>query len=335
MITSRPPRVRRRFIVALIVTLPLLAHAIWDYVEARRLRTRVDAIERRGEPLGSAHLVQLSPAAADADRLYRAASALAPGFDLGASSPKSYELLKAIHDGIWTPEVRHELRVLLARHPEAFALADRAAALPFAGFAPGTTHNYQTSHMMALARICALRGTLRALDGDGDGAFDALYSALRIERTLERPFPLPGLKLLLDQAHPSAAARARVARALDEIDVDDLLKQVLLKLRAQWLNGSAFQRRIGELPWLVRPWEEHRMTRVLDVFGMLIAAADMREADRVAAVLAVGQFPAAMDISPEQSHVSLERFTRGIVQQADWIRCARRAVAGEVVDCQL
>jgi len=46
-------RVRPRFIVALLVALTFLGHSIWDYVEARRLRARIEAIKSRGEPVGT------------------------------------------------------------------------------------------------------------------------------------------------------------------------------------------------------------------------------------------------------------------------------------------
>jgi hypothetical protein len=224
--------VRPRFIVALLVALTLLGHSIWDYVEARRLRARIEAIKSRGEPVGTSGSVQLSAAAADADRFYRAASVLASGFDLGG-----LQLSQAVRNGDWTPDVREAVRTRLAPYAEAFALADRAAELPFEGFAPGTTYNYLVGQLWSLARICALRATLRALDGDSEGAYDALYSAVRVERTLDRPLPLAGLKIVVERSQPSPRSRARVRYALEELRVDDLLTQQFIRMRNAWVNG--------------------------------------------------------------------------------------------------
>ena len=327
--------VRPRFIVALLVALTFLGHSIWDYVEARRLRARIEAIKSRGEPVGTPS-VHLSPASADADRFYRAAGVLASGFDLGGLQP-GHQLSQAVRNGDWTPDVRDAVRTRLAPYAEAFALADRAAELPFEGFAPGTTYNYMVSHLWSVARICALRATLRALDGDSEGAYDALYSAVRAERTLDRPFPLVGLKIVVERSHPSPTSRARVRRALDELKVDDLLKQSFMRMRSAWLNGydQNITRNVSATSWLVRPWAAHHLTGMLDTFAMFVDAAGQPEAQRVEAIQRVGEFPGGFPLSREERRASFERFTRSVVADADWVRCARRAVAGEPIDCKL
>ena len=329
-------RVRPRFVIALLAVLPLLAHSIWDYVEARRLRAHIDAIQSRGEPVGPRY-VQLSAAAADADRLYRAASILASGFDLGVEPRRRHQLSTAIRDGDWTPDVRDEVRARLARYSDAMVLADRAAELPFDGFTPGTTYNYLTGHLWSLARICALRATVRALDGDSEGAYDALYSAVRVQRTLDRPFHLPGLKIVVERSQPSPAARARVMRAFDDIDVDNLPKQSLVRMRSLWLSGydRDINREMSGMSWLARPRAAHRLTRALDAFAMLVEAAGAPEPQRLAAIQRVDGFPSPLNVSREQSRASLERFTRGLIADADWVRCARRAIAGEPITCRL
>jgi len=329
-------QVRRRFIIALLAVLPFLAHSIWDYVEARRLRARIEAIKSRGESVGPRY-VQLSAAAADADRLYRAASILASGFDLGAEPRRRHQLSTAIRDGNWTSDVRDEVRARLARYSDAMELADRAAELPFEGFAPGTTYNYLTSHLWSLARICALRATVRALDGDSDGAYAALYSAVRVQRALDRPFHVPGLKIVVERSHPSPAARARVMRGFDDIDVDDLPKQSLVRMRSLWLSGydRDVVREMSGVSWLARPLAAHRLTRALDVFALLVEAAGKPESQRVAAMQRVDGFPSPFNVSREQSRAALEQSVRGFMADADWVRCARRAVAGEPITCRL
>jgi hypothetical protein len=329
-------RVRPRFIIALLAVLPFLAHSIWDYVEARRLRTRIDAIRSRGEPVGPRD-VPRAAAATDADRFYRAAAILASGFDLSAEPGRRYQLSTAIRNGNWTPDVREEVRARLAPYSEAMELADRAAELPFDAFASGTTYNYLTSHVWSLARVCALRATVRALDGDSDGAYAALYSAVRVQRALDRPYHFPGLKIVVERSQPSPAARARVRRALGELNVDDLLKQSFIRMRSVWLNGydQSVTRNLNAASWLVRPWATHRMTETLDRFAMLVDAAGKPESQRAEAIQQVGEFPGGFPLSREERRASFERFIRSVVADADWVRCARRAVAGEPIDCKL
>jgi len=216
-------------------------------------------------------------------------------------------------------------------------LADRAAELPFEGFAPGTSYNYLTSHLWTLARICALRATVRALDGDSEGAYASLYSAVRVQRALDRPYHVPGLKIVVERSQPSPEARARVLRAFDDIDVDDLPKQSVVRMRSLWLSGydRDFNRNMSGVSWLVRPWAAHRLTRVLDTFAVLVDAVGAPEPQRLAAIQRVDGFPGPSNVSREQSRAALERSVRGLVADADWVRCARRAVAGELITCRL
>ena len=326
-------QVRPRFIVALVLAMPFLAHSIWDYVEARRLRARIEAIKGRGEPLGAARVVQLSAAAADADRLYRAAAALAAGFDLGTTTQRRQRLSKAIRDGDWTSDIRDEVRAHLARYSDALALADRAAELPFEGFTADTTDNYMVSHVWSLARICALTATTRALDGDSEGAYGALHSALRVERALSLPYHLPGLKIVLERSRPSPEARTRVMRDLEDINVDDLPKQSLIRMRSDWLGG--YEVDTARIAWLARPWATHRLTRALDTFALLVDAAGKPEPQRLAALEQVGVFPDSFNISSEERRRAFERFTKSLVATTDWVRCARRAASGVPINCRL
>jgi hypothetical protein len=190
------------------------------------------------------------------------------------------------------------------------------------------------SHLWSLARISALTAALRALDGDSDGAYAALYSALRAQRALDPPYHLPGLKIVFERSQPSPTARARVVRALDDIDVDDLLKQSFIRMRSRWLDGYD-DRSTGAMWWLARPWEAHRLTRALDLFATLVDAAGKPEPQRLGMIQAVGELPGPLSVSREQRRAALDRFTRGIVADVDWVRCARRAVAGEPIDCKL
>ena len=106
----RPRHVRARFIVMLVLALPLLAHAIWDYAESRRLRARLDAIARRSEPLTEVRYIQLSGGAADSETdapIVRYASRskwgplLRAGIKIYEYQPTMYHSKVMIVDDLW------------------------------------------------------------------------------------------------------------------------------------------------------------------------------------------------------------------------------------------
>src|SRR5581483_3392262 len=106
------PRVRRRFIIALLVVLPFLVHAVWDYVETRRLNEHVEAIIGRGEPVSTVRYVELGTDASRAERSYRALSALAGDLRLSQDPRVTYRLSRAMRQGQWTPADVGVLRAL-------------------------------------------------------------------------------------------------------------------------------------------------------------------------------------------------------------------------------
>ena len=131
--TPAASRVRLRFVVALMLVLPFLAHAIWDYVEGAAA-PRADRRHRSsGAPTTNEPYRVLSAGAVDADRFYRAAAALVgPTVRRDRRTP-TYLVAAAPRSGDWTPDLVGEVRAQLAEHQEALSLADRAAALPFEG----------------------------------------------------------------------------------------------------------------------------------------------------------------------------------------------------------
>lgn len=328
---SPPPLVRARFVVALMLVLPFLAHAIWDYVEARRLHARIDAIVRSGAPTSNEPSRVLSDAAVDADRYYRAAAALVGPYRPPRSPQTEYRIGASLRSGTWTPDLVDELRAQLAEHREALSLADRAAALSFEGFSPGWSSGHLTSSLMRLSRLCELRATERALAGDSDAAFESLYSEVQLSRTIGRAPRMTGLATIMARAKPSPAARARLAQSLAEFDRDDRMEQDFKRLRAALLDGS---RRVDRLPWLGRPWVAHRLTHQLDAFAALIAGSQRPAAERHAAVLAIGEWPTLFYWPADLSRQQLELQVRGSERETAAIRCARRLVVGEVVNCQ-
>ena len=329
----RPPRVRLRFVVALMLVLPFLAHAIWDYVEARRLNARIDSIILSGAPTSTDRYQPLTGGAADADRYYRAAAALAGGFRLPASPQMAYRVNAAMRDGNWTPDLVDELRARVDEHREALSLVDRAAALPFEGFSAGWSYNYLGAGIIGLSRLCELRATERALAGDSDAAFDSLYSGVQLVRAMGRaPQQLAALRVIVARTKPSPAAQARLADALAVLDRDDRMAQDFLRLRAVLLDEH--RRGLNLMPWIARPWMAHLLTRRLDVFAALIAAAQKPPAERHAAVMAVGDWPMPFPVPADLSRLQLNLQVSSSERQVAAIRCARRLVAGEVVDCQ-
>ena len=76
------------------------------------------------------------------------------------------------------------------------------------------------------------------------------------------------------------------------------------------------------------------MTQDLDIFAALVSAAEQPEPARLKAVIAVGDWPVPA-LSSLQRRAMLEPYAKNLVAAAERIRCARRLVAGEMVNCQL
>jgi len=97
--------------VALIALAPVAVHAMWGYVEARRLRSAIEAIESNGEPTRRSTVLP-SGDAARAERYYRAAAALASRFE----SDLPPAVLAAERSGDWSPDLVEHLRTILANY---------------------------------------------------------------------------------------------------------------------------------------------------------------------------------------------------------------------------
>ena len=326
-------RVRSGFWVALAIALVVTAHAYWDFFESRRLRSRLESVSASGAPTRLTTTVRLTGAAADADRYYRAAAVL--GGRAWESIPPSVEfaMRTAVRDSQWTPAFLADVRSSLETQREALSLIDRASVLPFDGFEGPGVNNYGAGAFMALSRLCEMRALERVLSGDSDGAFDSLYSDVRLERVMLRPPLFRPLEFIVKTAKPSAAARARLAQALADIDRDDRMQQSFIRLRAQLLDARWQMSQAW--PWIVRPWLSHGFVTQLDTFGELIAAAGTPPAGRVDAVMAVGRWPAPppFPTTGERARATLEVFTKGTILEMERVRCARRLVAGEMVNC--
>jgi hypothetical protein len=334
MPADRRPLVRPGFLkwssMVFVLLLPFVVHAVWDYVEARRLNARLDAIVRRGEPITTAYATD---GPNDAEPYYRAASALAEGAPFTSSSQDAYRIGSARKTGDWTPELVAMVRTAVDAHHDALDLTDRAAHMPFTGFRPGSMFASPTGGLLGIARYCEFRAVVRAVDGDSDGALDSFYSEARLARATPRFLPtFSTLAFVLQRTHPSADRRARLVAALADLDRPDRLKQRFLEVRTELIPKHSFRPLLP--PWyqiVERPWRTHVLNASLDRMAALIGAAEKPEAERADAVKTIlaQPFPGV----PRGSQGGFSGVAEVEVQQTARIRCARRLVEGEVVDC--
>jgi hypothetical protein len=281
------PRFARTSAVIFLLLVPFVMHAVWDYIEARRLRTRIDAIAARGEPLTfrETKVAHLTSGAAESERYYRASAALLSPVYEGIPSTTGYRIRTAERDGVWPPDLVAVIRDAVDRNADALALVDRAALLPFEGFSPGTSYNYQMSELLALVRLCDWRAVLRAAEGNLEGAVDSLYSEARLARALGSPphaatalvGSFPAIPFVLERGRPSASARKRLDDALAALDREDNLQQQFLLSRAMLIDEHLQgERRAARVAWTspVQTWRRHRVVQTLDDYEPVLRAAE-------------------------------------------------------------
>jgi hypothetical protein len=290
------PGFRRFAIVAFVILLPLAAHALWDYVEVRRLIREIAAIRNRGEPIAERDLGPTAPVTAEqklASRLYLAAAALA--LDGGTDSTLARDLQTA------SPQLRassaerdalmRRLEAVLSAHARTFALLDDATRLDFSALAPGTDHSYRTSSLGSLGRLNLLRSAHSCLTGRADDAAEQLLATVRLRRVLTTRLlwthpNVVGVGFLLSHCAPSAAVLTRVQQAIDASDVSaalsrDLMAERVIFIRQFWryygVDASSpenFHFRFwSPLQAATRPWLTHQLVSELRLRAQLIHAA--------------------------------------------------------------
>jgi hypothetical protein len=353
--TITTPRVRPRFAkasaVVFLLLVPFVVHAVWDYVEARRLRVRIEAIAARGEPLTVRETEGARPTggAAEAERYYRAAAALLSDVYEGVPSTTGYRIRTAEGDKVWPPELVTVIRGAVERNVEPLGLVDRAAALPFERFAPGTVHDYLMGELSTLARLCDWRATLRALDGDSEGAAASLYSEARLARAMRWPPQFGAVPLVFERGRPSAAARGRLDEALATLDRDDGLTREFLSNRALMIDEQQMSdRRAARIAWRspMQTWRTHLLVQALDDYQDALRAAARRWPEPLQALSPAGQRTNQPPRPSDRAH--LAETIRFWARLSQMVRCVRLRVDGtlklvdphtgrllELVNCKL
>jgi hypothetical protein len=331
---NRGPLVRPWFrmwsTVIFVVLLPFVVHAVWDYVESRRLAGLLAEIARRGEPVYQ-RFDRPEGQAAEAERDYRAAAALASAFRTDTQAGLGGAAAAARADS-WPAGLAADLRRALHDHEETLALADRAAELPFTGFAPGTAYSYRAANLMDVQQLSGYRAMARALDGDAQGAVDSLYTEARVGRALEgfafsRSLKASDIVQVLERTRPSTAALARLQTALSDTDNDQELSRWFVGLRVDLLRdwrdrGDAWPQVIAQ------PWNMHVLNRQLETFSSLMEAAREPWPQRIDHVIAVGTLPGA--VTPHvEPRAALEGFVLAATSRVAGFRCVRVVVALE------
>jgi len=317
--------------VIFMLLIPVLIYSIWDYKELRHLDAALALIDRAGEPTSAAPRMDLAGAPADADRYYRAAAVLSSGrATKQLPNDAVLALQHAKRDDVWPPELVAALRSWVDSQNEAVQLGDRAAALPFVGFAPGSSYPYLVADLVNLLRAFGYRAIVRAVFGDADGAADSLYAEIRMNRPLDGSFGAARMAadLLIVFAHVRLpiAALARLASALAELDRDDALKRELVKMRAYFIDAQRHARDDA----LMRPWRTHVMNRTLASYADMIRVSGEPWPSRMDAIVDTEYAP------PFSSRDRVRAFMRSVIEaeaeRLALVRAARIVVAVELYE---
>lgn len=295
------PSIRRLALISFAILLPVAAHSLWDYVEMHRLIREIDAIRAHGEPVTDQPLNSLRNAADGNDRAgayYLAAAMLA--LDATPIGPRTSPsaVLASVHEWLagatreFPPgDTAQQLQTLVDDSRDALALTDRAAALPFDGFAAGTEFSYRVSGLATVSGRTAIRTVTLSLSGQGDQAVNSALTWLALRRPLrDTRWLLLGaheVPAILSLSDPSANALAMLQTALEANDKPEQGADDLVRERARFLEGT-WRRYYGgspQTPWqytwpmrsmaetLLRPWFTHRLVETLRVWAELIQVA--------------------------------------------------------------
>ena len=155
------PLVRPRFlkwsVVVFVLLLPFVIHAVWDYMETRRLAVSIAKMRERHEPVITLDIHPFKTPlgeGADAARYYRAAATLVGmEWDEEQRTRLRARVTDATWSDTWPDDLMTDLRARVRREEEALGLMDRAAPLPFEGFGSGYYARFALGDVMTLMRV--------------------------------------------------------------------------------------------------------------------------------------------------------------------------------------
>jgi len=190
----------------------------------------------------------------------------------------------------WSSAQREQANRLVSANSHVLDLMDRATALEFLGFPPGTDYSYRFAEVWQLEELASLRTRVIAVDRH-DGAVKALHAQLLLLQSMDREYPNSlswfievisrDLALVVGRVRPTDAAFAEFEAVLAALDRDSRVKRVFLAQRAEWLsNGSLnVRRRVFPMliPWAAirRPFDLHMSNSVADVLTQNLEYADL------------------------------------------------------------
>lgn len=319
MTESRPARprvrrgIRRAAIVAGILLLPIAAHALWDFVEMRRLVREIEAIREKGEPVtGQEAGYTYSGATPDhrrSSQCYVAAAALA------LQSDQFVPEIATVHEWLSgatsltksREETAAQLKRTLDQEQDALRLMDTANNLEFRGFFPGTEYSYRTAGLWRLSRLVSARTLYFSLMQEPEQASQSAQSSLTLRRTLRRPFgfgPVNSeIPALLSLTSPGQQTLERLQSALEVAEAAHRPEENIAAQRA-WVIESWWQRYYGidpraprnySLPmrsfgeWLFRPLLTHDLVETLKHWAELAEAARHPWPEKIAATADVAK----------------------------------------------
>ena len=272
------PGFRRAAIIVFVLLLPVAAHALWDYIEARRLSNAVEAIRQRGERLHFGKSGEGRPITAEqkqASRYYGAAAHLvrdAYGKALAAAD-QDIAALSALEPAAARKDPRLEtLRLASEQYAPALDLLDRAARLDARGLDYGDDSRYGFPNK-SLADVNALRIARLAFLGEPAPASQALLGTLRIPRAYRDVYWLNPvdtdrtLRLLLAFAPPAEPELRALQDEYEKWDVDSEVEDRLVDMRARLIE-AVWPGAFGALPTLPRisdPQDRGRSPRLIDI----------------------------------------------------------------------
>ena len=304
------PGFRKAAILAVVVLTPIALHALWDYVEVRRLIRELASIRDRGEPVTERDLGLTTPATDEqkrASRLYLASAALALNtytWDRTLAIDLQGAGLRGDLPAASRESLRERLQAAVEPYAEAFPLLDRANTLEFTALSAGTDHSYRAGSFWNLSRANSARAALQCLDGRADEAASVAETTIRLKRVVRASRAWLGfgrttrddwiVPFVLSHCPPSAAALDSLQRTLSEFEpgtlVQDLMAERVAFISYVWpyygIDARAPEhfnfKRWSPLEVVLRPWTTHRLVEEFRRRADAVAAARLPMPERKA-----------------------------------------------------